>query len=1195
MKPPHLSQRFRLVALGLLSGLSVAAISYEHLMSHATLQQVQAFQTGEADRARELVAGEFVSGDLRGSDSALFKIRVGQKRFIRVTAEKKDFHLSISVLFPNLEVRSEYSSRRFGTLRFSFVSENADYVYLQLKSLEKDASPRRYDLKLENLRDATPADYEAARASLAYSEAETLRAKWDKQSVRSAITKYSEALSAWTTAGDDQEQLQTLKRIGECHFLLSEYAAALDAHMKALSLSRLVRDAGAELDGLNDVGYVQIYLGEKQKALDNLEQVLSSLAAQPSQQTETLRRKAQALNNIGEAYYTLSQRRKALDYFLHALTAWSNAADRNGEALAHLNLGYTYTDLGDLQKAFEHYELSLTQWRGVGDRRGEAAALTGIGGLHTFLGEKQSALDHHGEALKIFQTIGNGEGEAAAWNGMAQVYEDSNQQRAALESYERALQLNKQIGNRDFTALSQYYVGRVNQTLGNSKQAFDNYQQGAKLAREVSNLKFEAHSLRGIGTIYEASGQSEKALAQYARVLNLYSRIGERRWQARTLNRIGYVYSMKGDYRSAIRYYKQALSLNRAVEDRRQEVATLYNIACAERDVGDPQAALTHISSAIGLIESLRLKIVGEELRTSYFASVHQFYELNIDLLMQAQRSDEDVATALQVSERARARVLLETLSGQKSNGRNQDLLNRERTLWQQLNFKLEAQARLLNRQHTESDAATSAAEIRTLMTAYQEVLERIKQESPIQASLTQAEVLSTNDMRAQARPDTVLLEYSLGERRSYLWLVTPESIKGYELPARAVIEDLAQEVYDLLIARQPIAGEAPAEYRRRVENSDAKYWSRAAELSKVLMGKVASEITKKRLLIVSDGMLHRIPFDALVEPDQALAGSNQTSFASGPSAIADNHEVVTIPSFSVLAALQNEPVHKQPEHLIAVFADPVFDSDETLSGPTALPAEQRDLDQALRQMGDNDRVPLPRLGASLQEAEAIEKLTAPEERLIATGFSANFEKVMGGSLSNYRIIHFATHGFFNDEHPELSGLILSRVDESGSRRNGFLRIENIYDLNLNADLVVLSACRTGLGRHVNGEGILGITRGFMYAGSRSVIASLWKVNDEATAELMKHFYTAMFRDRLTPSAALQAAKNAMRKQERWRSPYYWAAFVMQGKYDHSPVIVAASHDRTVGRRSVIVIVFASALLVIVLVRRRKSQHRSIS
>jgi CHAT domain-containing protein len=655
---------------------------------------------------------------------------------------------------------------------------------------------------------------------------------------------------------------------------------------------------------------------------------------------------------------------------------------------------------------------------------------------------------------------------------------------------------------------------------------------------------------------------------------------------------------MAGDKRKGLRHYARALSLSRAVEDRREEVSTLYNMARAERDLGDLDGSIEHVSTAVTLVESLRVKVAGEQLRTSYFASVHRLYELYIDLLMQADKAHPGegfAAAALQASESARARSLLERLEQQKVErvrGQTPDLIGQERALWRQLDFKLESQTRLLNRRHTEAEAAAGADEIRALTTAYQDVLDRLKQRSPVFASLTQTRLLRAADISAEVREGTVLLEYALGERRSYLWAVTPGGVNGYELPPRAAIEELAGQVYDLLTARQPLKDEPAARYRRRVEDSDASYPKVAAELSRVLLGQVASQIKGKRLLVVCDGALHHIPFDALPEP-----GAPATPDDFAPLVL--SHEVVVIPSASVLSALRGDrPAGASPSRLIAVVADPVFDQQDSRvnapggTGTAAQASEEPDLHEALRDLGDRGvEDALPRLSSSLREAEAIEALTPSGECVVATGFDANLSRVTGGELSDFRVIHFATHGFFNDDRPELSGLVLSRVDEAGRGREAFLKAGDIYDLRLNADLIVLSACRTGLGRHVNGEGLLGITRGFMYAGSRSVVASLWKVNDEATAELMRHFYGAMFRDGLPPSAALRKAKEAVRSQERWRSPYYWAGFVMQGEYDH-PLTIADDSRRGVYLAFTLALpaLALAALTILWRARRRRSR-----
>jgi CHAT domain-containing protein len=195
------------------------------------------------------------------------------------------------------------------------------------------------------------------------------------------------------------------------------------------------------------------------------------------------------------------------------------------------------------------------------------------------------------------------------------------------------------------------------------------------------------------------------------------------------------------------------------------------------------------------------------------------------------------------------------------------------------------------------------------------------------------------------------------------------------------------------------------------------------------------------------------------------------------------------------------------------------------------------------------DRGALGRLPFSREEADAIAGLVSAGSLLKATGFRASRAMAVSGELSRYRIVHFATHGVLNSRQPDLSGLVLSLVDETGEPQDGFLRMNEIYNLRLPADLVTLSACQTALGKEIRGEGLVGLTRGFMYAGAQRVVASLWQVDDLATAHLMQHFYRGMLKEGLRPAAALRAAQIEMAKQKRWASPYYWAGFVLQGEW----------------------------------------------
>ena len=200
--------------------------------------------------------------------------------------------------------------------------------------------------------------------------------------------------------------------------------------------------------------------------------------------------------------------------------------------------------------------------------------------------------------------------------------------------------------------------------------------------------------------------------------------------------------------------------------------------------------------------------------------------------------------------------------------------------------------------------------------------------------------------------------------------------------------------------------------------------------------------------------------------------------------------------------------------------------------------------------MGLDQDGKLPRLSLSRQEAKAIARAVSPSQSLSALDFKASRKAATSPELSKYRIIHFATHGVLDLEHPELSGIVLSMVDEKGQPQDGYLRLHEIYNLSLPAELVVLSACQTGIGKQIKGEGLIALTRGFMYAGAKSVVASLWKVDDAATSELMAEFYKQMFTNKLKPAAALRAAQVKMSHQKRWQSPYYWAGFFLQGEWN---------------------------------------------
>jgi len=656
-------------------------------------------------------------------------------------------------------------------------------------------------------------------------------------------------------------------------------------------------------------------------------------------------------------------------------------------------------------------------------------------------------------------------------------------------------------------------------------------------------------TLRNIGDCYDHLGDKQKALDSFNESLPFMEKAGNHFYTASTLINLGRTYESLGQTEKALDYYNQTLKVRQTINDERGIGNTLFYIARAERDLGDLNKARKQIETALTLVERLRTRVASQQLRTTFFASVQQLREFYIDLLMRLHKQDPsqrlDVA-AFNASETGRARSLLELLSEANAeihHGVDPQLLERKRDLEQSIADKAESQIRLLSEKHTEEQATAAAKEIAALTSDYELIEARIRETSPRYAALTQPLPLTLEETQKQVLdPETLLLEYSLGEQKSYLWAVTPDSVKTYELPNRAVIEPLARRVYELLTERnRSLANETLEQRRQRLESADAEYQKSAASLSQIILGPAATELKNKRLLIVSDGVLQFIPFSGLPDPTN-----------SQPLMLA--HEIVTAPSTAVVALLRHETTNRKPApKTLAVFADPVFSNDDprlqTAKLAHAARGEKPSGDDVVRSASEVGLADLRRLRFSRQEADEITRYANNDLKLEAVDFKANRTLATSAELGQYQIIHFATHGLINNTHPELSGVVLSLVDEKGRPQNGFLRLYDLYNLKLSADLVVLSACQTALGKEIRGEGLIGLTRGFMYAGAPRVVASLWRIDDRATAEFMKRFYEGMLGQKLRPAAALRAAQASMSKDARWHQPHYWAAFTLQGEW----------------------------------------------
>lgn len=436
-------------------------------------------------------------------------------------------------------------------------------------------------------------------------------------------------------------------------------------------------------------------------------------------------------------------------------------------------------------------------------------------------------------------------------------------------------------------------------------------------------------------------------------------------------------------------------------------------------------------------------------------------------------------------------------------------------------------------------------------------------------ATLIQPYALDFKQIQGLIGSETIILQYQLGSQRSFLWAITKgddSPIVIDDLPGRVKIDGLVREFRDAVTARGcHINNEASDERRKRIEDADRKYISAAARLSETLLKPIASFLGSKQIIIVADGSLQAVPFGALPEPRAVSRVSRDRSriVSKNDSPLMMKHEIVYLPSVTTLSELRSASSKRElATKTVAAIADPVFDLDDERvkqNNATSRPALQKILsarvEGSLRSSLSGPKCvtneKFERLPGTYDEATKITNLIKDEKKkLLAHDFQASVETMRSSELRDFKIIHVATHAFVPPDAPQQAKIVLSLVTERGEPQQGFFRLNDIYQLRLNAHLVTLSACETALGEDISGEGLVGLARGFMYAGVPRVTASLWKVDDLATSSLMSQFYSAILNEGLKPAAALRRSQIRMyQRKDEWNNPYYWAAFTFQGEW----------------------------------------------
>jgi len=887
------------------------------------------------------------------------------------------------------------------------------------------------------------------------------------------------------------------------------YQRAGEEARQAARLFALTGDRPRRLEALEEEGRAAYELGDLAAAAPAFEE-----AAELARDLGLTADRARLLNRLGPALRRQGHFEASRQACREAASLAAAAGETETAWNARNNLAVLELDSGHPETALGLFTAVRDEAREAGERAWETRALAGIGAVYVELGDARRAL-----------------------RGLEELVED-----AAADS------------NREAEAIARTQLGRVYRRLGELSQAAGQLEMARGLWQELQKPEQEGEVLTGLTLVYPALGRQDEAFEVAEEALRIFRRRNLRSDEVTALLNLGWLHEGAGRPKIARDLYESSLDLARELDDPAAEAAALHGLARALSRLGRPREALRYSSLALERVEQLRVRSQARRHRASFFASKLAYYELQVDLFMDLHALDPQgpyAERAFEASEATRARNLLHMLAEGRAEirrGIDPEKRLREEELRERIGAADDERRHLLASGDDPERLERVRGELEELLARYEALEAEMVAASPRYAELVRPRLLSLAETQREVLDaDTQMLVYFLGERRSFLWWIDRHGYSVYELASRERIEGLARRTSALFADR---------DYRLRGAESRAA----ARELAREILGPVAARLGgTHRLIVVPMGALHAIPFQALPHPSR----SDGTG-PGGDHLLIEDFEITYLPSVSVLSALRAQHARRRPslhrQGLVAILADAVYSpDDERLEGapdaasdeasghgpPAEGPGPEPGTDELVR---DLELDALPRLPYSGEEAEAIRSLLPPDEVLVATGFDARRELVEGGALAGYPILHFATHGFLHPEYPaELSGIVLSRFGLRGEVLNGFVRLQDLLQLDLPAELVVASACHSARGEEIPGEGVVGLTRGFMDAGASRLVVSLWSVSDRATARLMEDFYRGLLREGLTPGAALRRAQLALRQHPRWGQPYYWAPFLLQG------------------------------------------------
>lgn len=949
-----------------------------------------------------------------------------------------------------------------------------------------------------------------------------------------AIAAWQKVLQLYQQSNHPQGEVEALNHLGIAHSIIADYEIALEFHQRQLALAQQTRSQSDEFKAYNGLGTVFYFLGQYQRAIEthqqalaiaealhdqlsiamalgnlgNAYEVLGSYSQATHNHQEALKLfeeiddpqgQANSLGNLGFIHYATGDSRKAIRYYQQALSVFDELRDRYQQANVLTHLGNAYHDLGQYETAENYHQRALEMCQMLGERQGEGNALNNLGNTYYACGEYRTAISYHQQALEIAQAIGNPRGEANALSNLGNDYDALGQYIQVVAYHQQSLNICREIEDRRGEAIALNNLGSAYNSLGQYQKAIEYYQQSLEIAHQSRNQREEVQTLNSLGSAYDSLEQYEQAIQYHTQQLSLARDIEHRQGEANALGGLGNAYDTLGQYQTALEYHQQSLVIKRELGDRQGESTCLNNLGRVHYLLGQYQQAIEYHQQSLTLARTIGdVKGEGTSLNNLGIA-VYQMGNLSEaeQLLYQGMQVWESLRTGLKdtdkislSSEQTRIYYLLQlALIGQEKV--EEALLIAERG-------RARAFAELLSQRFS-----TQAQEFPTPLTIKQiQQIAQLQNATLVEYSIAYDYVDLEN--RKQVRESKLLI-----------WVIQPNG----DIAFRVV--DLSQLwnqqkifLYHLILA----AYEPSDRNMINIDNASSRSnFSWAQQLYQLLIQPVHDLLPQNSehpIVFIPQDSLFLVPFAGLQDPDGKF--------------LIESHTIQISPSIQIL-----ELTRQRRDFLVAQARKSAKNAPVLVVGNPTMPTFP---------LSDSPE-PLEQLPGSEAEAIAIASLLNTSAML---GKQATKATVIA-QMAQARLIHFATHGIWEDVR--LLGVpeAIAEVAPGGialapeNADNGFLVAGEILNLQLQANLVVLSACVTGLGR-LSGDGLIGLSRALIAAGTPSVIVSLWSVDDQATIFLMLRFYQDL-QILKSPALALRNAQcwllNCTRKDiETWFSDH---------------------------------------------------------